>query len=374
MRSFLVVGNPENRRVTSFVNAATTLGATASVVSWLDVITDAEQLLAFEDRPLTVRLESWGENPEVERALLRRGLRHAAELGAAERLELDAIEAATAERGRIVAPRQQHLGVLAVLKDLERVLEGRPAWSCAQPIAAIRTCFDKRATHALCEKIGVRVPRTLPSASRTEELLSDMARAHVQRAYVKLTCGSSASCLALVEHGARGTCVTTSMAVQGQRLFNSLRVRRYAQPALIERVLGFLLAEGALVEHAVEKTSSAGRHADVRLLCVRGTAPFEVVRESQVPITNLHLGGRRGDVEAYRRKVGEEAWREAHEFAQRLARTLGTWHLGVDVAFERGSGRPFVLEGNAFGDLLPGIERDARSVYGWEIEAITAQA
>src|SRR5258706_14735996 len=185
MKSFLVVGNPENRRVTAFVEAATSLAAQVRVVSWLDVIADPNLLLAGDGQPLTVRLDSWGENLEVERAFLRRGLRCAAERGAAQRLKLDEIVPATAERGRIAAPRQQHLGVLAVLADLERVLAERPTWTCAQPIAATRTLFDKRATHALCDQIAVRVPQTLESAQAPEELLSSMARAQLQRAYVK---------------------------------------------------------------------------------------------------------------------------------------------------------------------------------------------
>jgi hypothetical protein len=283
-----------------------------------------------------------------------------------------AIDEATAEYGRIVAPRQAHDGVVAVLDAVATVLQTRPSWRVMQPIVAIRTAFDKAKTHALAVSLGLPVPRALPRVASPEELVDLMAVSGMTRAYVKVGCTSSASCLALVERARQGVALVTSVEVDGPRFYNSLAVRRYARPHLVDQVLRLLLGEGAHVEEAIDKLPMKGRHADVRIVAVPGAAPFAVVRTSRVPITNLHLGGVREDVDAYQRLLPAGAWDEALSHAQTLARALGAWHLGVDVAFDRVSGSPYILEANAFGDLLPGVERAGESIYACELRVAQA--
>src|SRR5262249_15131459 len=156
-------------------------------------------------------------------------------------------------------------------------------------------------------------------------LFDAMDRAGRSAVYVKLTCGSSASCVALVQRARAGVSVTTSLEPSGDRLYNSLRVRRYARPEIVDRVLGFILAEGAHVEEAIAKQPARGVHADVRILFVRRDPLFSVLRTSRTPITNLHLGGRRGDVDAYRATLPDGAWEAACEAGSALAGALGTW-------------------------------------------------
>jgi hypothetical protein len=364
-RAVLVVGNPENRRVHLFADAARGAGFDVWVAPWIEVIARPDILVdGASDEPRVVRIDTWGEDTEVERALLRRG----AAVGASPRfVEPAAIDEATAERGRIVAPRQAYEGALAVLDAVAIVLETRPSWRVMQPIAAIRTAFDKAKTHALAASLGLPVPRALPRVASPEELVDRMTASAMTRAYVKVGCTSSASCLALVERAPQGVSVITSVEVDGPRLYNSLVVRRYTRPHLVAQVLGFLLGEGAHVEEAINKLPMSGRHADVRIVAVPGAEPFAVVRTSRVPITNLHLGGVRADVDAYRRRLPAGAWDAALGHAETLARALGAWHLGVDIAFDRASGSPYVLEANAFGDLLPGVERAGESIYACEV-------
>lgn len=369
-RDFLVIGNPENRRVTLFSAAAQQLGFRAQVVPWLEVLRDSRCLLQLARGPRLVRVESWGEDLEVERALLRRGAEVSSRWLRRSQVHPEQIEAATALHGGIVAPRQAHLGVEEVLVELHHVFEQRHDWHWPQPVVSYHELFDKPQTYELCRFLGLRVPESIPVPASATELLAELEARAWRRSYVKLGCGSSASCLALVERGPHGVSVTTSMEIAGERLFNSLRVRRYARPALVERVLGFLLDEGAHVERGIDKLPSAGHHADVRFLYVRGLEPFVVLRQSKLPITNLHLGGSRGDVDRYRAKVGKDGWEEALQFVQVLGTQLDCWHLGVDMAFDRETRRPSVLEANAFGDLLPGIEREGKSVYAWEIESL----
>ena len=102
------------------------------------------------------------------------------------------------------------------------------------------------------------------------------------------------------------------------------------------------------------------RHFDTRVLVVAGEPAFTVVRTSSHPITNLHLGGTRGDPAIVADVAGP-----AHESCRRIARLYaGTLHIGVDVLYEPGLRAHRVLEANAFGDLLPGL-----GVYEHELRA-----
>src|SRR5690606_25620340 len=100
---------------------------------------------------------------------------------------------------------------------------------------------------------------------------------------------------------------------------------------------------------------------------------FCVVRQSPHPITNLHLGGTRGDLEALRRQVPAAAWAAAMRSCVAVFEQHACLHIGVDLLFEAGLCGHRVVEANAFGDLLPGLTRGGLSVYEWELEALRAR-
>ena len=120
----------------------------------------------------------------------------------------------------------------------------------------------------------------------------------------------------------------------------------------------------------MEKALLDGRHSDCRVLVVKGEPAFTVVRTSLHPITNLHLGGQRGDPEALRALCPPAVFEEAMESCRRLGAHYGALHLGVDLLYERGFRGHRVVEANAFGDLLPNLTRDGLGTYGWEIRAL----
>lgn len=94
-----------------------------------------------------------------------------------------------------------------------------------------------------------------------------------------------------------------------------------------------------------------------------------VVRSSRHPITNLHLGGQRGDLGRLRERISDEAWAQAMASCEAVAKLHGAFHLGIDLALSRSWSQHHVLEANAFGDLLPGpIADGGTSVYELEVE------
>jgi hypothetical protein len=360
---WILIGNAENRRVGLFQAALREAGEPlAAVVPWIALVENVDALAALPDGDALVRIDSAGEDFEVERALLRRGLAASSPGARISRAEIDAL---VPDVGRIVCPRQQHDGFLAVLADLARVFAERPRWRVLNPLPSIATLFDKRATSSLYASLGVPVPRALPAVRSTGELLAVLRAEGVREAYVKMSASSSASCLAVVD--ASGAILTT-VEEDGPRRYNTRALRRLGGAAAA-RVVDFILGEGAQVEEGVPKATMDGRWFDTRVVAVGGEPVFTVVRTSPHPITNLHLGGQRGEPAAFEALVPADVRAAAAESCRRIAAAHGALHVGIDLMYTAALDGHRVLEANAFGDLLPNLTRDGLSVYAWEIRA-----
>lgn len=373
MSSFVIIGNPENRRVRLFQEALLReRQPRARVVRWLDLAPEgaAEKVFAgLPDEPAIVRIDSFGEDFDVDRALLVRGYEDARALGAWA-VPPEEIKTTPYDRGRIFAPRQAHCGFLRVLGEVERALARRPWLRVLSAPSSIERLFDKRACAVSFAGAGVPVPRPLGGITNAEELRARMAETATPRVFVKLSCGSSASCLALYDWqpGRPGDgWLFTSMEIAGDNIYNSLRPRRYRDPASIDRLLTFLFREGSHVEEHVPKARIGGRFFDTRMLVVKGEVAFTVVRKSHHPITNLHLGGTRGTLAELAGTVPSRILEDAHESCRKVFAAHECHSIGVDVMFTAELDGHRVLEANAFGDLLPNLTRDGLDVYEWQI-------
>ncbi|MCY1032099.1 STM4014 family protein [Corallococcus sp. BB11-1] len=368
---FLIIGNPGNRRVTLFQEALHHAGLPpALVVSWETVAREPDALLELPDsEERIVRIDAAGEDTAVERALLKRG--HTDALGAGcEVLTPEQVDALPPEHGRVLCPRQHHLGFLRVLEDLTERFALRPRWRVLSKPSAIADLFDKRVTSRRYAALGIPVPPYLDDIATPEALRHGMREAGWREAFVKLSCGSSASCLAVYRPGrspGSAGSLLTSLHRGPTGWFNSLRLRRVSGAGEVDAVLSFLLREGSQVEESRPKARLGGDVFDCRILTVRGEPAFTVVRQSRHPITNLHLGGYRGDLDDFHAAVPAREWEAALESCRAVARAHDCLHVGIDLMFEEFFHGHRVLEANAFGDLLPGLTRDGLSVYGWEL-------
>jgi glutathione synthase/RimK-type ligase-like ATP-grasp enzyme len=365
-----LVGNPANRRVTMFQAAlAAQRVPAARVVAWRELAEPgAPARLLADVRPGDlVRVDSAGEDDDVERALLVRG-EAAARAGGFPAIDARRLAAIPRELGRIVYPRQQHLGLLAVVDEFAAAVPAGARW--LQPPSAIALLFDKAACSARWRARGVPMPETLDDVRDPDDLRARMEAAGWASVYVKVTSSSSAALLAVFVHRRDREHAMTTVEDTGDARYNTRKIQRLATRAKIDRLLRFLLGEGAIVERAIPKAKLAGRYCDLRVLAIDEDPAFVVVRTSPHPITNLHLGGTRGDVDTLRARVSDDAWARAMASCVAVQRDSGAFHVGVDVMFEPGLERHRVIEGNAFGDLLPGLERDGVDVYGWEIRRL----
>jgi hypothetical protein len=348
VRHLTVVGNPDNRRVGLFRAAVHAAGLPDPVVvSWLDVLTGRHR--GFEPGSL-VRIDSPGEDAEVDR-LLR---------GAGRRLE----------KGEINGTAAWYRGLLAALDRLAAQARASDATLVPDP-AEIAVLFDKRDCHARLQRVGIPVPPALPSPSSYMELRKAMAAAGWSRVFVKPAHGSSASgVIALRVAGAR-VLATTSIEREGDRLFNSLRVRDYRDEVAVASMVDRLAPDGLHVERWFPKAGLDGRVVDLRVAVVAGRASHVVVRASRSPMTNLHLGGARGDLSALRAAAGQIAYSSALRTCERVGSLFpGCLQVGVDLMFAPDWRRHAVAEVNAFGDLLPGLLVGGRDTYAEQVAAL----
>jgi hypothetical protein len=363
-RPFLLICNPENRRASAFQEALAEAGfGPATVISWLSLAEDPSVLEAVDLAEAIVRIDSAGENFEVERAFLRLGWEKVRAISPERIAEL------SYDRGRILAPRQAHEGFLSVLRSFAPIFAARPGWRVLSPLEEIEVMFDKRLTSKRYRALGLPVPPSFDEIGSAEQLAEEMERRKVESVFVKLSCSSSASCLAIYTRSNGRDSMLTTIEQAKTGWYNTLKVRRLDDARAIREILTVLIRDGSQIEEAIDKATLDGAIFDCRVVVIDGDPEFVVVRQNRHPITNLHLGGWRGSLESLEREAGP-ALAEGLESCRRAAESHRSFSVGVDLMFERGFSGHRLLESNAFGDLLPNLTKSGKSVYARLIEKV----
>jgi glutathione synthase/RimK-type ligase-like ATP-grasp enzyme len=333
------------------------------VVPWREVVTrdgNLDGLSAF-DRPAIVRLESPGRDWPVARMLLQAGCRA---LDVKDNyLDLEY------QKGRLIRPGLFYAGFRRVLEGLRRSFDDRPNLHlCACPLD-VAEMFDKNATSVRLSRAGIPVPASLAAPATPADLLDELHRRRWPTTYVKLNTGSSASAIAVVRALEKPVSAISSIVRLRGEFWSSRRLARHTG-ADLEAVLTFLLREGVCVQQGIRMAQIDGQNFDVRVVVIHGQPAFTIFRLSPHPMTNLHLGGSRGDVQRCRAAIPARAWLDGIDHCVEAARLYRSATVGVDLLFESGYMRHYVLEVNAFGDFFPNwTDEQGRSVHRVEIEA-----
>jgi len=335
MTSFTLIATPGDRRADLFAAACRACGLPEPhVVPWTDVLTGGSaSVRADDDGDVLVRIDSPGEDARAD-ALLR-GPGDPARVGGGVRWYrtfTDALSRIAADTRRAGA---------RLVGDVDDV-----AVMC-----------DKRRCHARLQAAGVPVPEALPSVGSYAQLRDRMAEAGMRRVFVKPAHGSSASGVVALQTAPGGRIkAVTSAARTATGYVNSLRVRTYNTEPDVAHLIDALAPDGLHVERWFPKAAVDGRVFDLRVVVIAGEPTHAVVRTSRYPMTNLHLGGTRGDLAAVRRALGEDGWARALDVCARTAACFpGSLMVGVDLLVGADRRRFAVAEVNAFGDLLPGL-------------------
>ncbi|MFE6188970.1 STM4014 family protein [Streptomyces sp. NPDC056465] len=358
-----VVGVPAGRRVTLYQDAVRAAGLPAArTVSWEEVLGGAAVFLPGE----IVRVDSPGEDAGTDRLLRGSG-----------------------DPTRVEGSALWYARFTSAVRDVARAAAAAGAVLLDDP-EDIAVMFDKRLCHGVMHSAGVPVPDSPTSGpdaapvrgwSDVRALIADH---RMPRVFLKPAHGSSASGVIALETAgpARIRATTSAERDREGRLFNSLRVRRCTTEREVAELVDALAPDGLHIERWLPKASQRGRAADLRVVVVAGRATHAVVRTSRSPMTNLHLGGTRGDLDAAQAAVEAAggSWSGALAVCERAAACFpDTLCVGVDLLPATGWRRFAVGEVNAFGDLLPrltglpGSGSEGLDTYGAQIAAVLAR-
>lgn len=367
---YVVVANPDSKRWLAYEPELRAFwqsrGVTADVelVPWSEVVPRAGKLdgLAAFDRPngdrpahAVVRLESPGRDWAVARQLLA--------LGTGD----DAFLSLPYQKGKLVEPLAFFDGFRRTLVGLDASFRSRPHLHVLADPSDVAEMFDKNATCRRLQRAGLPVPAWLDPPPGPGGVLDAIRSAGWRTAYAKLNTGSSASAIVVVSNGPEPTGQSSVVAL-ADGFYSSRRLATYRGAAL-GRVLDFVAGQGLCVQEGVRMATVDGQNFDVRVVCIHGKPAVTIFRLSWLPMTNLHLGGRRGDWSACRSAVPTRAWLDALDHCEAAAALYKSEAVGIDLLFEAGFRRHVILEVNAFGDFFPGlVDERGRSIPALELE------
>ena len=371
MDAFTIIGDPALNRVQFFAAAVRAVHGSVEIVSYRDILEgkiDRHAQIAGR----RVRLESPGRDFEVERGLLARGARAGVEPDFAQ-LPLERIETLTRDPGLVLATRPWYLGYADLLREVAEAGAQTGATFLNAP-ADIVTMFDKPASHARLAAAGVPVPAAQRPPRSFDDLVSALNTAGWSRAFLKTSHGSGANGVVALECNGRAIHATTALELDDSQetpaLYATTRLRTYRDEARIRRLVDALCRERLHVESWVPKAGLAGKTFDVRVVVIGGRACHLLLRLASGPITNLHLNAEKGSEELLAQHAGRDAVALLRATAEKAAACFPrSLCIGVDITLTPSFQRAYVLEVNAFGDLLEGVLWRGADTYTWAVRA-----
>jgi glutathione synthase/RimK-type ligase-like ATP-grasp enzyme len=361
---FVIIGNPENRRVTAFIEEIIALKTpTYSVVSYLDLLDKRVNLAQVVPPNSIVKIESPGENSLVRQRLIEYGGKTTPSVNLAF----------LADFGRICYQEEWYQGFCTFLLDVKKQLLVLDV-HLMNGIGSILNMFDKVACKEIFLENNIPMPVSLGKISDYSTLREQMKIQRIHSVFIKPAHSSSASgVLAFRTNGSRMQAITSmEMRVENGEIvvYNSLKVRTYTNETEIVALIDWLLKSKNCVEQWIPKAIFNGFAFDFRIVVINGKARHTVARMSKSPITNLHLGNARGNLSEIIYHIGVANFEKAKLIAEQAAACFpDCLYMGVDVLISSNLKHIKVLEVNAFGDLLPNLMDGGESVYQAEINA-----
>ena len=368
---FWILGNPENRRVSLFLNAALSMGLqTPSVYAYQDFLLSG----LLPDKmflPNTIiRIESPGENVEVRKLLIEKGLQNKL-----TKADIDTIRDHVNDHGRIGYGNAWYKGFSETMLHLDKELNLKGNAIFMNSPRNIISTFNKVECHKIFNANQIPVPRLLAYAGSYEELKNQMIQNKILKVFVKPAHSSSASgVVAFRLSGKKMEAVSSATIVKNSTefaIYNFLKIQKYTNEKEISTLLDFILQENTVIEEWIPKAVIENSYFDFRVLVINGQAKHVVPRLSTTPITNLHLGNKRGVLEVIEHKIGKAKLLEVKAMAEKAAVCFPeSLYLGVDVLLASDLKTIKILEVNAFGDLLPNLLHEGMDTYTTEINEI----
>jgi HAD superfamily hydrolase (TIGR01549 family) len=344
----ILVVSPGEKRARALEAAAARAGVRATFLPWAQVLEDPG-CVGRAGRPgERLRIDSPGSDTDTWHALARRG----GFTGA-------------------VPPGEWRPGrawFAGLTEGIGAIRAGAPHLVETHPHALAMT--DKVGCQARLDAAGVPVPPGFEAPDSMGLLRAELDARGWHRVFVKPRWGSSGAGVLAWERGSGGReRVITTASLHAARLLNDKHLHSYDAPSAIEHLLSTVLADGALVQRWIPKAAAAGGPFDLRVVVLDGKAAHRVGRVGRGPITNLHLDAARADADTLLAAHPGAAERVYAACEAAAAVFPGHRAVGVDVMIDV-RGRPWVIECNAWGDLLPGLSWEGRETYEAQLTTI----
>lgn len=424
MINIVLIANPQSPRVDFFQNALTSLKLPpAQLVTYEDLLAQRCSLQEYDRPDLWFRFEAPERNFGCDRAFIAA----AADLdpnGSHHRITAEKALQLPADKGRIFYPRQWYLGWQKSLLKWVAPLQGR----IMNHPGDIVVMFDKVRCQQRLAQAGIPIPPPLPSfpdsgwerppetlaqggqdGQRSQSLLRGhpagvwalgnpgvwaleregggtiqnydhlqamMDEVGCDRVFIKLAHGSAASGVVAYErHRGQERAITTVERATDSgdlRFYNSRKVFQYRKPHYIADIINFLAKERIQVEAWIPKARIEGREFDLRVVVIAGKARHVVVRLGRSPMTNLHLGSDRRSIDHLPDRLRSSDWQMMmHTCEQAAACFPNSLYCGVDLLITPNWQDHYILEANAFGDLVKGTTWQGKDTYTTELEIIS---
>jgi glutathione synthase/RimK-type ligase-like ATP-grasp enzyme len=366
----VIIGSPDDIRVDLFQHALGQNGhPPADVAAYTDIIHGDIHLSRIIQPGTLVRIESPGKNEAANQSLLALGEHEPDE--DREYLRIDPTRLIT--KGRIAASRQWFLGLRTFMRLVAAQLAECPEHLLMNHPDDIVMMFDKRACHAYLQAHAISVPLALPPIMNFDELEQAMRSTGIRRVFIKLTHGSSASGVVAYQTNGkehRATAAIEMVTFDGEiQLFNTRRVQTYDDRAQIEALIDTLCKHRVHVESWIPKGRMGDKAFDLRVVVIGGQAAHTVARLSHSPMTNLHLLNERRDRKTVINHIGETNFNAAMALCcKAMACFPDNLYAGIDLLITPTFQQHYIIEMNAFGDLLHDTLYKGIDTYSLELQ------
>jgi len=276
------------------------------------------------------------------------------------------------KKGLIYPSPHWYRGWSILLEQVEVFIQQNPLLKPMNTPAAIQLAFHKLKCQQYLQQQSISIPSIiLPKVSNYDELITLLQNRNITQVFIKPYHGSSASgVMAFRQHKGKQVLYTT-IRLKDQQLYNHLRLQRYTSIADIKTIINTMTPSSLLVEEWIRKKKIQEKSVDFRVLVINGKVTFVVPRMSPHFITNLHLGNEKGNIKEVEKTWGTAQIQQVKTIAKKAVKAInGLFYAGVDVAVSN-QGKVYVLEVNAFGDMLLNIYEDNLSTYEYELKEWT---
>ncbi len=355
---FVILAGKNDIRVSEFQKALSRQSLSAAhIITYREYIRSPEVLYKTPaNNNFILRIDSPGRDLKAQALITELGI-PALKKANKPYESVQNITANSQEKGRIIAPNQFYYGFKHILQQIENQIDQHTDIQVMNHPFDIQLAFDKYACQRYLLANDIPIAEPFEEIHNYQQLRDAMKVKKIPRVFIKLKHGSSASGIIALETSKDRVQIKTTIETERRKnhltLFNSRKIRQSNDEAYIESLVDILCTMEVQVERWIPKAQLSGHNVDLRILMIAGKAQHKVLRMSHTPMTNLHLLNQRAEVELLKNKMSKQAWESLIDSCEKVAKLFPkSLYIALDVVVSIGLKKHFILEVNAFGDLL----------------------